>query len=166
MLFWTLIKLILLTLNAYKLLKTRAPVITVSWLQDYILTTPKGWTRPSEISTWNTSPTKMVFCQSIGMILLNSKRILSKNSCPREHTSWIQGTPLDHTIWNTSPMKMLSFALIGVTIWNYTRIQTPKNCVWILKEAYLGASTLCEPGNAARNFQKKFAGQNGGVTQE
>ena len=105
--FCTLIHLILFNSKRIQTPEKSRPSNHHSWIQVYILTTSRGWTRPSETSIWNTSPTSMIFWTVIVMILLNYTRIQTPgNSRPSHHHSWIQvyilTTPkgMDETIGN------------------------------------------------------------------
>ena len=105
--FCTLIHLILFNSKRIQTPENSRPSNHHSWIQVYILTTSRGWTRPSETSIWNTSPTSMIFCTVIVMILLNYTRIQTPGkSRPSHHHSWIQvyilTTPkgMDETIGN------------------------------------------------------------------
>ena len=55
------------------------------------MSTPKGWTGPSETLIWNTSLLKMLFCTLTGVIILNSKSLKNhKKLCPGKHPCWTQ----------------------------------------------------------------------------
>ena len=141
MLFWTLIQLIRYNDKHIQTLENLCRTNYSYWIQVFILTTLRKWTRPSKISLWNTSPIPMrlIFCTRIGVILWNPKHIQThKNLCHRDNAIWIHvymlATPRDgpsHHICNTSPIKMLFWTLIGWlfgTINAYKLVKTVFEC--------------------------------------
>ena len=63
------------TLSAYKLLKTHAPVITTAGYKFTFWWLPRGWTRPSETSIWNTSPTSIYYILTEHSLLLRPESV-------------------------------------------------------------------------------------------
>ena len=114
------------TLKTYKLLKTCAPVNTLAMYKYIFWQLPKEWTRPSETSIWNTSPMNMLFCTCIGVIIWNFNRIQTpQNSCPRNHSRWIQvyflttSKGMEQTIWNLDWKYFTNEYFIHTLEWSF-----------------------------------------------